>query len=71
LHNKRGIFGACPGELLHLILLGWFKYLLKAFTSQAGSASIALTQYDWLCTTLGKRLSRQSDRDLPQTQAFT
>jgi hypothetical protein len=25
LHNKRGIFGACPGEMLHLISLGWFK----------------------------------------------
>jgi hypothetical protein len=22
LHNNRGIFGACPGEILHLILLG-------------------------------------------------
>jgi hypothetical protein len=25
-HNDRGIFGACPGEMLHLVLLGWFKY---------------------------------------------
>ncbi|KAI2494143.1 hypothetical protein MHU86_20375 [Fragilaria crotonensis] len=24
-HNNRGIFGACPGEILHLVLLGWFK----------------------------------------------
>lgn len=53
-HNKRGIFGACPGEMLHLISLGWFKYLLEAFASQAGgTTSIALKHYDWLCATLG------------------
>jgi hypothetical protein len=67
LHNKRGIFGACPGEMLHLISLGWFKYLLDAFASQAGSTSVALKHYDRLCATLGRRLSRQSDRDLPRT----
>jgi hypothetical protein len=54
LHNKRGIFGACPGKMLHLILFGWFKYLLEAFTSQAGSTSIALKHYNWLCATLGR-----------------
>jgi hypothetical protein len=27
-HDQRGIFGACPGEMLHLISLGWFKYCL-------------------------------------------
>ena len=31
--NYRGIFGACPGEMLHLVLLGWFKYCLEAFSS--------------------------------------
>ena len=31
MHNNRGIFGACPGEMLHLISLGWYKYCLKAF----------------------------------------
>jgi hypothetical protein len=66
-HNKRGIFGACPGEMLHLISLGWFKYCLEAFSSQAGPTSVALKQYDKLCATLGRRLSRQSDRDLPRT----
>ena len=66
-HNKRGVFGACPGEMLHLISLGWFKYLLEAFASQAGSTSVALKHYDRLCATLGSSLSRQSDRDLPRT----
>ena len=25
--------GACPGEILHLVLLGWFKYLIDVFQS--------------------------------------
>ena len=67
-HNRRGIFGACPGEMLHLVSLGWFKYCLEAFSSQAGLKSVALKQYDRLCATLGSRLSRQSDRDMiPRT----
>jgi hypothetical protein len=67
-HNDRGIFGACPGEMLHLISLGWFKYCLEAFSSQAGgSGSIALKQYDRLCSMIGQQLSRQSDRDIPRT----
>ena len=66
LHNRRGIFGACPGEMLHLISLGWFKYCLEAFSAQAGPKSVALKQYDMLCANLGIRLSRQSDRDIPR-----
>jgi hypothetical protein len=66
LHNRRGIFGACPGEMLHLISLGWFKYCLEAFSVQAGPKSVALKQYDMLCANLGIRLFRQSDRDIPR-----
>jgi len=67
MHNKRGIFGACPGEMLHLISLGWFKYCLQAFSAQAGPKSQALKDYDALCAKLGYTLSRQSDRDVPRT----
>ncbi|KAI2511234.1 hypothetical protein MHU86_3200 [Fragilaria crotonensis] len=67
LHNKRGIFGACPGEMLHLISLGWFKYCLEAFAAQAGGRdSLSLKYYDRLCASIGGRLSRHSDRDLPR-----
>jgi hypothetical protein len=67
LHNDRGIFGACPGEMLHLISLGWFKYCLQGFAAQAGGPkSLALQQYDKLCASIGKKLSRHSDRDLPR-----
>lgn len=66
LHNNRGIFGACPGEMLHLISLGWFKYCLQAFSAQAGPTSVALKHYDLLCANLGVKMSRQSDRDIPR-----
>ena len=67
LHNARGIFDACPGKMLHLISLRWFKCCLDAFCAQAaGSTSLALKQYDSLCASIGNRLSRHSDRDLPQ-----
>ena len=33
-HNARGIFGTCPGEMLHLITLGWFKYCLESFCTK-------------------------------------
>ena len=41
-HNKRGNFGACPCEMLHLISLGWFKFCLEAFAAQVGPNSVAL-----------------------------
>jgi hypothetical protein len=52
LHNQRGIFGACPGKMLHLISLGWFKYCRQAFSAQAGPKSNALREYDQLCAKL-------------------
>jgi hypothetical protein len=66
--NKRGIFGACPGEMLHLISLGWFKYCLAAFSDQAGKpGSVPVKKYDSLCAKIGHRLARQSDRNVPRT----
>ena len=66
-HNKQHIFGACPGEILHLVTLGWFKYCMTSFSSQAGSTSVPLSHHSVLCAEIGKSLSRQSDRDLPHT----
>jgi hypothetical protein len=66
-HNDRGIVGACPGEMLHLVLLGWFKYCHEAFASQAGGKnSVAVKHYDALCARIGTQLSRHSDCDLPR-----
>jgi len=66
-HNNRGIFGACPGEMLHLISLGWFKYCLTAFKSQIGKTSVRVEEFDVLCSKVGQLLCRQSDRTLPRT----
>ena len=67
LHNDLGIFGACPDKRLHLISLGWFKYCLQGFTAQAGGPkSLALQQYDKFCASIGKKLSRHGDCDLPR-----
>ena len=65
---QRGIFGACPAEILHLILLGWFKYCMESFVGQAGGAKNgACALYDDLCANVGKGLMRQSDREVPRT----
>lgn len=66
-HNKRGIFGACPGEILHLVLIGWFKYAMESFVGQAGALSSACTKYDALCANIGRHLQRQSDQDKART----
>ena len=66
-HNKQHIFGACPSKMLHLVLISWFKYCITSFSSQAGSKSVCLGKHDVLCAEIGKSLSRQSDRELPQT----
>ncbi|KAI2496210.1 hypothetical protein MHU86_18305 [Fragilaria crotonensis] len=53
--------------MLHLVSLGWFKYCLEAFASQAGGKnSVAVKRYDALCARIGTQLSRHSDRDLPR-----
>ncbi len=69
-HNKRGIFCACPGKMLYLISLGWFKYCLQASSALTGPKSQALKDYNVLCAKLGYTLSRQSDRNVPQTNFF-
>ena len=67
-HNNRGIFGACPGEMLHLVQLGWFKYAMQAFVSQVGKKSIEMSKFDSLCSIVGNLLHRQSDRNIPKTR---
>jgi hypothetical protein len=47
-HNKRGIFGACPRETLHLVMLGWFKYAIEAFVAQAGANAQSIHMYECL-----------------------
>ena len=65
-HNNRGIFGACPGEVLHMVSLGWVKYALESFSAQVGPQSMALKQYDALCAKVSQHLCRHNDQSLPR-----
>jgi hypothetical protein len=65
-HNNSGIHGACPWEVLHWILLGFFKYDREALFLQTGETSKLSKALDALAQTMGRFLDRQSDRTLPR-----
>ena len=65
--NDAGIHGACPSEKLHAILLGIFKYIREIFFTDMGKSSGLADDINGLATMYGKLLSRQSERDLPNT----
>lgn len=66
-HNKRGIFGACCGEILHMIQLGEYKYILEAFFDQVGKDSSACQELKDFLKHISAMLARQSDRDIQRT----
>jgi hypothetical protein len=66
LHNNSGIHGASPWEILHWILLGFFKYDREALFLQTGESSKLSKALDALAQTFGHFLDRQSDRTLPR-----
>ena len=68
LHNKQGVHGATPLEMLHAILLGLFKNLRNEFFIRLGDKSILAEEFDALAKLYGKLLSRQSCRDKPKTK---
>ena len=61
LHNKRGIHGSCPWELLHAVLLGIDKYARDCFFDQMGKTSATAEEINSLSKLIGTLLSRQSD----------
>lgn len=65
--NERGIHGAAPSEMLHAMLLGTFKYIRDIFFDYMGKSSALAENMDGLAKLYGKLISRQSDRDLPNT----
>jgi len=67
-HNGQGIHGACPMDMLHAILLGIFKYIRETFFVQIGGSGATAEAFDALCGVFGDILSRQSDRDMPNTR---
>ena len=67
LHNKCGVHGATPLEMLHAMLLGVFKYVRDIFFTQTGKTSQVSAEIDALAKEMGHLLHRQSDRDKPKT----
>ena len=65
--NACGIHGACPSEKLHAIQLGIFKYIREIFFVHMGKSSQLAEDVNGLATMYGKLLTRQSERDLPNT----
>ena len=67
-HNKQGIHGACPTKMLHVLLLGVFKYVRDCFFEQMGKGSELANTINGYAKQYGSLLSRQSDRDFPNTR---
>ena len=67
LHNQMGVHGACPSELLHAILLGWYKYTRNMFFAQVGKDSALSDLINAIAKQYGSFFRHQSDRDLPRT----
>jgi hypothetical protein len=68
LHNKRGVHGACPFELLHAVLLGIFKYARDCLFEQLGESSAGAKDVNALAQEIGRHLQKQSDQNKPRTK---
>jgi hypothetical protein len=66
-HNKLGIHGSCPLDMLHAIYLGMFKYLRECFFAQIGKESATAEKINGLSRLHGLLFKRQSERDMPKT----
>ena len=66
LHNKQGVHGACPMDMLHAMLLGIFKTVREEFFVQLGEDSVHAKNIDALAKVIGDLMARQSDRDRPK-----
>ena len=71
LHNKCGIHGAMPIDMLHTIMLGTLQRTTACFFDQVGPGSMAAQSINDLSKEYGELLSRQSDRNMPKTKFFT
>ena len=67
-HNKQGVHGACPMEMLHAIDLGIFRYIRDSFFDQIGPDSRLADDINSQAIELGEFLCRQSQRDFPRTK---
>jgi len=67
-HNTRGIFGACPSEVLHWFQINKYKYARNMFFAQAGFDSKLSDELDAVAKATGFLFKRKSDRDYPRTE---
>ena len=67
-HNKYGVHGACPMEVLHWILLGMFKYTRGMLFDQCGPTSGLSKSVNTGAEHMGWLFQRQSDKTLPRTK---
>jgi hypothetical protein len=71
--NPRGIHGMTPGEPLHVVDLGLFKYGLEGFficlgmNPKSKAPCKILMELDSIARRIGRFLSHQSDCELPRT----
>ena len=68
LHDKRGIHGGTPWEILHAVLLGVFVRVRDCFFQQLGKTSAAAEEANALSKLLGALLDHQSERDKPRVK---
>ena len=71
LHNKAGIHGAMPIDMLHTVMLGTFKRTTECFFDQLGKKSVTAEALNDLSKEYGELLDRQSDRNTPKTKFST
>ena len=69
-HNKMGIHGATPLEMLHHILLGIFPMIREVLLLKLGKDSALKERINQIAKLLGRFFARQSERDLPKTQFY-
>ena len=66
-HNKLGVHGATPMEIMHWIQLGQFKCSREMLFQQTGEGNLGV-ELNVVATSLGPLLHRHSDRSLPRTK---
>ena len=71
LHNKAGIHGGMPIDMLHTIMLGTYARSTECFFAQLGKKNNTSEAINDLSKEYGQILDRQSNRNMPKTKFST
>jgi hypothetical protein len=63
--SQEGVYGSCPLEMLHALLLGIFKYVCDFF-EQIGDKSKVTAEINAMAVKYGDLYSQQSDHNMPK-----